>query len=378
MNESILIAGLVLLVLLLSLVLSKKNKLKADKFLIAFLVFELVSQIYLLLEKTDWLQHSYWMLLGKGLYLLDSPLFFLYVFVLTHNHRLPNWLFGILFTPWLLYAIHFLYFYWSVFPHSSVDASSGLVYINNALSPTWLFFVIVMLLIEPVYLSWFYRILKQYRMRLHDALSKTEGIELRWLNTLFYLRIFLTLILVPAGFIAIANGWIRLAIFQSMLEVSGVVFFFVVGYFGFKQTTIFVDGPVTLKEKPIPSYERSGLSAEDAARLHTQLVTYMQTAKPYLQGDLRASDVAAALNISVNHLSQVLNTIQNQNFFDFINTHRVEEVKQRIADKRFAHLTILAIALDCGFNSKSAFNTVFKKTTGVTPSQYARQVSTGV
>jgi AraC-like DNA-binding protein len=371
MTNSFQLAGLALIVLLLSVVLGKKKKTKADSFLIVFLAFEAGCHVYFLIEDTDPIQHSYWMLLGKGLYLLDSPLFFLYVFALTHNGNVPQWLYKVLFIPWILYALHFFYFYWFVFP-SPIDVSTGLVYINEKLSWSWLMFSVAMLVIEPAYLIWFYRMLKNYRSRLYSTASKTENIELRWLHVLFYLRCAITLVLVPMGIISIAKGWIDLPVFQLAIEIASVVFFFIVGYYGFKQTTIFVNPAGTGDGKQPAVYERSGLSNEHANQLHTQLLDYMRTSKAYLQSELNAADLSKGMNISVNHLSQVLNTVQQQNFFDFVNTYRVEEVKKRLVDDRYAHLTILAIALDCGFNSKSAFNTVFKKITGMTPSQYSK------
>jgi AraC-like DNA-binding protein len=74
--------------------------------------------------------------------------------------------------------------------------------------------------------------------------------------------------------------------------------------------------------------------------------------------------------MSPNHLSQVINQLEGKNFFDFVNAYRVEEVKRKMADDRSKKLTLLAIALESGFNSKTSFNMVFKKMTGQTPSQY--------
>ena len=62
----------------------------------------------------------------------------------------------------------------------------------------------------------------------------------------------------------------------------------------------------------------------------------------------------------------------NQNFYDFINTHRIEEIKKRMNDSKFQNLTLLALAYDVGFNSKSVFNAAFKKHTGMTPKEYKR------
>jgi len=74
--------------------------------------------------------------------------------------------------------------------------------------------------------------------------------------------------------------------------------------------------------------------------------------------------------MSVNHLSQVINQQSGKNFFKFINEYRVEEAKRLLTDQSTQKYTILAIAYDCGFNSKSSFNTIFKQYTGKTPSDF--------
>lgn len=96
----------------------------------------------------------------------------------------------------------------------------------------------------------------------------------------------------------------------------------------------------------------------------------METEQPYINMDLTLKDLATALDTYPYYITQVLNTVFNQNFYDFINTYRVEEVQRRLSDPQFKNLTILAVAYDCGFNSKSSFNRIFKQKTGLTPSQY--------
>ena len=98
----------------------------------------------------------------------------------------------------------------------------------------------------------------------------------------------------------------------------------------------------------------------------------MEKEKPYLNGKLSLKEVADSLNISVNHLSQVINEQTGMSFFDFVNKYRIEEVKVRLTDPKNEQFTLLAIAFDCGFNSKSSFNSIFKKIMGFTPSQFSK------
>jgi len=82
--------------------------------------------------------------------------------------------------------------------------------------------------------------------------------------------------------------------------------------------------------------------------------------------------MAQSLNLSTNHLSQIINEKLEMNFFDFINEYRVNEVKDRLSDPKYKHYTLLAIAFDSGFNSKSSFNSIFKQYTGLTPSEFQK------
>ena len=99
----------------------------------------------------------------------------------------------------------------------------------------------------------------------------------------------------------------------------------------------------------------------------------METEKPFLNTSLTLPDLAASLKMPSHHLSRVLNEQLKLNFFDFVNQYRVEEVKTKMNDPNFAHLSILGIAFESGFNTKSAFNRVFKKITGMTPTEFKKQ-----
>ena len=96
----------------------------------------------------------------------------------------------------------------------------------------------------------------------------------------------------------------------------------------------------------------------------------MKEEKPFTDGALNLQSLAATLSIPPHHLSQIINERLGQTFADFINSYRVEEAKQRLLDPAFGHLSLLGIAIEVGFNSKSSFNAVFKKHTNMTPSEF--------
>lgn len=120
-------------------------------------------------------------------------------------------------------------------------------------------------------------------------------------------------------------------------------------------------------------YSKTALSAKKVESIKLQLQEYMAKERPYLDPDLSIDDLSTQLIIKRHHLSQVINLSFNKNFFEFINSYRIEEFKKQAKDFNNDHLSILGIALNCGFNSKATFNSVFKKQEGVTPSAYIKE-----
>ncbi|MFN2513182.1 MAG: helix-turn-helix domain-containing protein [Pyrinomonadaceae bacterium] len=133
-----------------------------------------------------------------------------------------------------------------------------------------------------------------------------------------------------------------------------------------------VAGQVTAEEAQLSTkkYEKSTLTGERAERYLNKLLRCMKEKKPFTDGDLSLQKLAGGLSIPPHHLSQIINERLGQTFSDFINSYRVEEAKRRLLDPAFNHLSLLGIALDVGFNSKSSFNSVFKKHTNMTPSEF--------
>jgi AraC-like DNA-binding protein len=117
-------------------------------------------------------------------------------------------------------------------------------------------------------------------------------------------------------------------------------------------------------------YARSGLRDDQADEYLRRLLEYMDREKPYLNSDLTIHDLARYTGIPRHYITEVLNEKHGRNFFTFINEYRVKEVISRLSDAKYQHYTIIAIAFDSGFNSKSTFNSFFKTFAGKTPSQY--------
>jgi AraC-like DNA-binding protein len=127
----------------------------------------------------------------------------------------------------------------------------------------------------------------------------------------------------------------------------------------------------------VEKYKKSGLSEVDLQIIYKRLTDLMQRDKLYTDPEITLGDVAQRLDIHSNYLSQVINTVLKKNFYDYINGQRVEEFVRLVGDPDHQHFTLLALAFNCGFNSKTSFNRNFRKVTGVSPSRYQETVLAG-
>ena len=124
--------------------------------------------------------------------------------------------------------------------------------------------------------------------------------------------------------------------------------------------------------RPKERYHHSNLSASEACNINERLIQFMREKRPFLDNQLCLRNLAESLDVNTNYLSQVINEKHGKNFFEFINEYRVNALKKKLRNPDNRQFTILALAFDCGFNSKTTFNTAFKRITGLTPSQYLK------
>lgn len=116
------------------------------------------------------------------------------------------------------------------------------------------------------------------------------------------------------------------------------------------------------------------MTDENLYQYTTRLLNLMETEKPFLDSEITLPKLGKMLLLNTYQTSYLINTSFGENFFTFINRYRINECKAMLADHRNNHLTILGIAYNSGFNSKTAFNTAFKKVTGLSPRDYKEQV----
>ncbi|NML65609.1 helix-turn-helix transcriptional regulator [Hymenobacter sp. RP-2-7] len=106
--------------------------------------------------------------------------------------------------------------------------------------------------------------------------------------------------------------------------------------------------------------------------VRTRLLACMEAERPWLEPELTLAELALRLQAHPALLSKVINQGCRQNFNDFVNSYRVAEARRKLADPRYSHYSLVGVALESGFNSKSTFNRVFKKLTGQAPGELTR------
>lgn len=224
---------------------------------------------------------------------------------------------------------------------------------------------------------------KKYHLRLKENYSNVEKLKLNWLIYLIA---------------AIALVWVLEFIQIILIDIAGkpenitykyiyaavTILFYIVTFKSLKQPEVFSEvafsenksnGSESVLEDEQKLYLKSGLSLGKAEQVLKKLSEIMTTQRPYLKSNLSLPDLSEMLDVSTHNLSEIINTRLNKSFYDYVNEYRVEEVKKMLMDDKYKSYSVLAIAYEAGFNSKSSFNTIFKKIAGTTPTGFRNNSS---
>jgi AraC-like DNA-binding protein len=226
-------------------------------------------------------------------------------------------------------------------------------------------FVCVFIMFELVFYVIIIRsMLSRYEKNLEDNLSDKADYSLKWFKhiasavTVIVVIYFVLLIL---DFHLLADDTV-MEIYSLLLAVMIYLF----GYKGLTQKTLMFDGKKA-------RYAKSPLSKEYTEYWKEKLLNVMENDRPYLDADLTLLKLAEQVGTSDKILSQIINCELGSTFYDLVNGYRIEEVKKILSSD--SGMNILDSAFASGFNSKTAFNTLFKKKTGVTPTQFMRNMT---
>ena len=373
--------------LLSFLIFQKHRKLYANRFLSLFMfLYSLILSQMLLNDLGYGEKIPHVLLAFLGFPFLIGPLHFLYAKFLINlpaKMKKKDWLH---FIPFIIVELYFLSYLFkteqqrqAMFDNQQTTAVSSLLVIHN-----WLIIVQGM-----VYLIYTIILINKYSKDIKNIFSTIEKIKLNWLKIISYMVIFVLSFFMIENFLMLFD--IQLSYHFNLTSFLYAILIYILGYIGFSKSEIFAapelavsmsqlsnydQNSLELKPNSVPKYEKSGLGQQKAKKYLDTLLKLMEKEEPFRKSELTLNQLAEILSISPHNLSEVLNTQLNQNFFDFINHYRIKQVKHDLIDPKKQQLKILSIAFDAGFNSKTSFNTIFKKVSGLTPSQYRKQVLT--
>lgn len=359
------IIGIAITFFLAFILLGKRKKTLADKILCLWLAV-IGMHLVLVFLTMEQLIYRFPYLLGVPIFfpLIHGPLLFLYVSSLTQQTQ--KWAFNSLhFLPAVLMLFCFARFFAlsgnskiEVYQHKGQGYRHLLEWYSYLVKLSGIFYVCASL--------W---ILRKHKEAIADQFSNTDKINLNWLRYLI---------------LGVAVVWVFVLFgTSSHLYFAVVIFVIFIGYWGINQVGIFTPemSPSfqeidTIKIEPLADatpkskYEKSGLTPEQGQSIHAFLQQKMLEEQLYTNSELTLIDLAKALSVHPNLLSQVINTYEGKNFYDYVNALRVEHFLRLVKNPENRKYTILSLCYECGFNSKSSFNKHFKRLTSSTPSEY--------
>ncbi len=354
------------------LLLTKRKNKQADIFLSAFFF---IASLYFLnmfsFKYSIWRDYPDIMITYTLIFLLYGPLLFFYIKSILGNRITIKKI-----IPHLIPIIIVLII---IMPFFFMDYDKKLLcftdkFINLPLNISIGTFL--QYLSSPIYFGWILVILRKHRQYIKNTFSYDENINLNWMYILLIGGISIWMI-ECLNVIALNFTDLEFPIRWSTsyyIKLAFLIFIMFMGYYGINQGGVFSKMPITDQIK-ITNKEKAKLVSTDSANEYTKEITnYMQNEKAFLNNELRIQDLSTSLKIPVHIISNIINSELNLNFYDFVNSYRIEEAKKRLRDSEYNNLTIIAIAYDCGFNSKATFNRLFKNHTGLTPSQYKKEM----
>jgi len=284
-------------------------------------------------------------------------------------------------------AIFFFITYINLSAISKIYPDSNEVPVEALKRPLSLIVVFVRALQQLIYYFLCRKALHSYRHSIQSLYSETSRIDLKWAG--FLINGYLVLIV---SFLLIFPLMLKFPhYFKALLLINmGVAtpYLYLVTYRGFMQQTIWqmatgrnrrvtqdeflADGTTEIKGDTtlILRIEEPGVNTDKLSAISIKITELMENDKLYQEPELTLQQLADKVQHPAYQVSQTINDRMKKSFYDLVNGYRVEEAKRLLLNPQNRNFTILSVGFEAGFNSKTTFNTVFKKFTGLTPTEY--------
>lgn len=340
-----------------------------DKLLSAWLIFVMCSFIMKLININFQDQFEF-DIIGRGAIITLSFPSFLYLYVKYLISGVNK------FKPFDLF--HFLPFVFISFFILSLSyynpKFSILLYPDGTIGLLLILFGIFSIITFAIYGYLTIRLLNRYRNTVDNLYSfHNTNVSLKWIWTLvliFYSYYYLAIV------ISIFTKLFGIDFRMSNILIPVYTFFiYLISFRGYVQPKLLAQKEETVDIKPIESYQKSGLKKSDAIKYAKTITKLMQEEKLWLNPEVNLKEISQHSGIQQHYITQVLNEQLNKNLYTFVNEFRANEVIRLFNDIKYNNWSIIAIAFESGFNSKSSFNTFFKKFTGKTPSEYRKELA---
>lgn len=374
LTDFLVIAGiLITLMILWSLFRSKKKELP-QKLLIVFFITLLsfllttyaeLHNLPVLFVLTFLLSFCIEVFLGPLIYLYIKSLFQDNKFFLKRNwfHFLPFVGFLTLVTIPLMYYIF-----------TEVYLFNYLEYLNDDSSVP----EIILMTFLIAYIIASLRLFHRYSRAMQSNFSTIDENDFKWVRKMLIGALSVSLISLTITLYDTFISEIDWEIdYITMISLS--IWIGYLGYYGVNQTKILlprflIEPEATAKTNDSRSNPLANTSEAELNALKTSLIKLLDNDKPYLEEELNLSILANQLDTTDKKLSTLLNQYMNTTFYDLINSYRIASVKEKMASEKYDGLTLLGIAYESGFKSKTSFNRIFKKETGLSPSEYKKKL----
>lgn len=340
---------------------------QVSKRILAFILLTfLILSFKILLHTLGLWQLAYWRYLPLAFDLLIQPLFYIYALLLTqkHEHLLRKYWFH--FIPTMLFFVHALWVYVVVQQTTDIyqkDLLAESLYYNRVKTIEDILSVIS----GGIYWFLSFRRIQAYKQWLDTHIADAGYPSYNWLrNVLIGLSIMVVLLMINISLDVFFNLNAKFFIKWQFFYFYLAVLVYYLGFAGYQQKDFEIS---FLPEK------RSAISLDkqQIIAIKDKLLRAMNQEKVFLDAELNLQTLAKKIGVSETALSVVINNEFQKNFRNFINEQRIEEVKRKLNNTNYKHLSILGIALESGFNSEASFYRVFKTVTGQSPKDFMQK-----
>ncbi|MEP1486991.1 MAG: helix-turn-helix domain-containing protein [Algibacter sp.] len=383
--EVIFLIGAIQTVFLISLVLIKKTRTVADVMLSLGLLLAGIHLFSYYLHTLDGIgEYPLLYVCFLNLPMLHGFLTYAYADTITMKRQKIKWQYVLHLIPYILFTLLLVF----LVRDNNYESSEIVPKLLEHHLSVLILFSFCNHFLGPIYILFSIKILRRHRKNIGKWFSSTKNIDLNWLRYILIINIIIWFLVVLISVLGFSSDLINEKSAEYIILTAMTLSVFFIGFFGIKQQVIY-SGPIandnykvinevsknhlgetSRKQESALKYGKSGLNDAMASQIYTNLKTLIRDNAVYKNEELTLVELAKQLKAHPNHLSQVINEKEGKNFYNYINALRIKEFIKIASLPENKKYTMISLAYDCGFSTKSTFNKHFKLQTGKTPTDF--------